>query len=60
MNINTFVLMKPPYVFQLLFGSDIRLKKNQHTSSAKKGIDDSKAKNALVNHHRPKSVTCEL
>ena len=27
MHINTFVLMKPPYVFQLLFGSDIRLKK---------------------------------
>ena len=27
MHINTFVLMKPPYAFQLLFGSDIRLKK---------------------------------
>ena len=27
MHINTFVLMKLPYVFQLLFGSDIRLKK---------------------------------
>ena len=27
MHISTFVLMKPPYVFQLLFGSDIRLKK---------------------------------
>ena len=25
MYINTFVLMKPPYVFQFLFGSDIRL-----------------------------------
>ena len=27
MHINTFVLMKPPYVFQFLFESDIRLKK---------------------------------
>ena len=59
MHINTFVLMKPPYVFQLLFGSDIRLKKiNIHL--VQKGIDDSKAKNAFINHHRLKSVTCEL
>ena len=60
MHINTFVLMKPPYVFQLLFGSDIRLKKINIHLVQKKGIDDSKAKNALVNHHRLKSVTCEL
>ena len=47
MHINTFVLMKPPYVFQLLFGSDIRLKKNQHTSSAKKALMTQKPKTPL-------------
>ncbi|EFZ34545.1 hypothetical protein HMPREF0542_11485 [Ligilactobacillus ruminis ATCC 25644] len=47
MHINTFVLMKPPYVFQLLFGSDIRLKKINIHLVQKKALMTQKPKTPL-------------